>query len=192
MYNDKPINEYLKELASNKPVPGGGSAAALVGATGVACLTKVVSFTIGKEKYKSVEKEMKDYLEKLETIRENFIQLCSEDAKAYKGLSDAFKMPKGDERTQSIQQALKEAMDVPLKVCKSAYEAISLCSTIRQKGNENLISDVDCAFSMLKCAYESGRINVEINLKSIKDEKFVNRTRKTLKIMRSLGTANPS
>ena len=183
MYENKSLNEYLTELASNKPVPGGGSAAALVGAIGIACLTKVVSFTIGKEKYKSVEKEMKDFLNKLEILYGSFMKLCSEDAKAYKKLSDAFKMPKGEERDKKVQETLKEAMDVPLEICKNAYESISLCPAVREKGNKNLTSDVDCAIRMLKCAYQSAVVNVEINLKDVKDKEFVNRTRKTLKIM---------
>ncbi len=183
MYGEKAINEYLKELASNLPVPGGGSAAALVGAAGVACLAKVVNFTVGKEKYKSVEKEMANILKRLEVLKEDFIRLCSEDAIAYKRLSEAFKAQEKKERTGAIQNALKEAAKVPLLVCRSAHEAIKFCPGIREKGNKNLVSDVDCATSMLKCAYESGRINVEVNLKSIKDKRWVEQTRKALETM---------
>jgi len=181
MYNENTIRDYLDKLASSEPVPGGGSASALVGAVGAACLTKVVNFTIGKEKYKSVEAEMQNFLKDLEAIRENFMKLCSEDAAAYQKLSSVFKMPKSSERAGKLEEALKEAMRVPLEICKNASRALKLCPAVREKGNKNLISDVDCAVSMLGCAYQSALLNVEINLKSIRDEKFVTETKKTLK-----------
>lgn len=107
MYRDKMINEYLKKLSSGSPVPGGGSAAALVGALGAALLCKVANFTAGKEKYKNVEKEIKDILRRAEKIRKTLLNLCSEDAVAYKKLSDSFKLPKSEERTKKLQVALK-------------------------------------------------------------------------------------
>jgi len=183
MYTERPIKEYLDELGSRNPAPGGGSAAALVGAIGVACLVKALSFTVGNEKYKEVEAEMKRSMDEAKKIGCSFEALCSEDAIAYTKLSGAFKLPKDEERTAKIQACLKEAMNVPLAICKNAHEAIKLCPLVRAKGNKNLISDVDCALSMLKCAYETGLLNVEINLKSIKDTKLVDDTRKTLKIM---------
>ncbi len=179
-YADKSISEYLNELASNKPVPGGGSASALVGAAGAACLAKVVSFTIGKEKYRDVEAQMQSFSKELKTLRENFMQLCSEDAAAYQNLSGVFKIPEKPGRAEKLEKALKEAMRVPLEICKNASRALKLCPAVREKGNKNLISDVDCAVSMLGCAYQSALLNVEINLKSIKDEKFAAETRKTL------------
>jgi len=183
MYGNKSISQYLKKLASGNPVPGGGSAAALVGATGAACLTKVVSFTIGKEKYKDVEKEMQRFLKDLEDLRENFMKLCSEDASAYQKLRDAFKIPKTPERVGKVEKALKEAMRVPLEICKNASRGLKLCPAVREKGNRNLASDVDCALNMLRCAYQSALLNVEINLKSIKDKKFVSRARENIAVM---------
>ncbi|MBL7156655.1 MAG: cyclodeaminase/cyclohydrolase family protein [Candidatus Omnitrophica bacterium] len=183
MYAEKLIKEYLNKLASKSPAPGGGSAAALVGAIGVACLTKTLSFTVGNEKYKEVEAEMKRIMDEAKKIRHNFEALCSEDAVAYTKLSGAFKLPKDEERTAKIQVALKEAMNVPFAICKNAHRAIKLCPLVRARGNKNLISDVDCALSMLKCAYKTGLLNVEINLKSIKNTKLVDDTRKMLKTM---------
>jgi len=184
MYKDKPIKEYLDALASREPVPGGGSAAALVAATGIALLSKVANFTLGKEKYKDVEAQMKDMLKRADALRETFLELCSEDARAYKNLSRAFKMPKTDERAAKLQDALKEAMSVPLRICQGAHRAIKLCDPLAEKGNRNLLSDVDCGREMLICAYKAALLNVEINLKSIKDAGLVDKTRKTLETMK--------
>ena len=179
-YSESSIRDYLNELASKAPVPGGGSAAALVGATGAALLSKVANFTIGKEKYKSVEKEIENILERSEALREEFIKLCSEDAKAYRKLSGAFKLPKTEDRKSKIEDALKEALAVPLEVCKKANETIKLCMPVAQKGNINLITDVGDAALMLDCAFKSALLNVEINLKSIKDKQFILEIKKTL------------
>lgn len=183
MYSEKSIKEYLKELASKSPAPGGGSAAALVGAIGAALLSKVANFTIGNEKYKDAEKEISNILGRSEALRENFNNLCSEDATAYKKLSDAFRLPKGEERRKEIQSALKEALRVPLAVCKSAHEAIRLCAPLVKKGNVNLITDVGDSALMLHSAFHAALLNVEINLKGIKDNEFIIRTRKTIEPM---------
>jgi formiminotetrahydrofolate cyclodeaminase len=174
MYKDKTVSEYLEELGSTKPVPGGGSAAALAGAIGAALLEKVANFTIGKEKYKAVEEEVKGILKTTEKLRGNFLKLCSDDAVAYKKLSDAFK------QKQNVQESLKEAAAVPLEICKRVHEAIKLCGPLKEKGNVNLISDVGVARLILVAAFESALLNVEVNLKSIKDEAFIRRVQNIL------------
>ena len=187
MYKDKPINEYLQELASNKPIPGGGSVAALTGAVGLALLAKVVNFTIGKDKYKAVEKEMTDILNCCKTLEEDCNKLCSEDATAYKKLSDAFKLPKTDRvnRQNKIQETLKEAIAVPLEICKRTHSAIKLCLPVAEKGNVNLITDVGIANIMFSSAFQSALLNVDINLKSIKDNAFILQTKKALEPLKA-------
>ncbi|NQU94724.1 MAG: cyclodeaminase/cyclohydrolase family protein [Candidatus Omnitrophica bacterium] len=184
MYGKGTINKYLKELASKSPIPGGGSAAALVGAVGAALLSKVANFTIGKEKYRGVEDEMKDVLNCAEALRGEFMKLCSDDAKAYKKLSKVFKMPKGEVRAKKLKAALKEAMQVPFEVCQTVNKAFELCLSLCKKGNKNLITDVGDAALMLDCAFGSALLNVEINLKSIKDKTLAHAVRENLMSMR--------
>lgn len=184
MYSEKPLNEYCKALSSKSPAPGGGSASALVGAAGAALLGKVANFTAGKEKYKGVEKEMTRILERSGALRENFTRLCSEDAIVYKKLSGAFKLPKENgTRKKKIQEALKEATGVPFEICKAAHGAIKLALLAARKGNVNLITDSGIASLMLKCAFQSGLLNIEINLKSITDNEFIMNLRKVLEPM---------
>ncbi|UCD55639.1 MAG: cyclodeaminase/cyclohydrolase family protein [Candidatus Omnitrophota bacterium] len=183
MYKDV-LKKYLDDLASKKPAPGGGSASALVGAAGAALLAKVANFTVGKEKYKGVEKEMAGILERSEALRENFNRLCSEDAMAYKKLSGAFKLSKEDKnRKKKIQEALKEATGVPFEICKAVHESIKMALPVAEKGNVNLITDAGIASLMLKCAFQSGLLNIEINLKSITDNEFIMNLRKVLEPM---------
>ncbi|MCQ9207432.1 MAG: cyclodeaminase/cyclohydrolase family protein [Omnitrophica bacterium] len=184
MYGETTINVYLNALASKSPVPGGGSVAALIGALASATLGKVVNFTLGKEKYLAHEEEMQGILKRLGGIRQDFNKLCSEDAKAYKKLSDAFKLPKDEKREGKIQAALKEAAMVPLEVCKKAHEAIKMYPPVARKGNSNLITDTEIAKLLFKCAFRSAVLNVEINLKSVKDEEFTRGIREALQVMR--------
>ncbi len=182
MYKDS-LKKYLDDLASNKPAPGGGSAAALLGAIACALLSKVARFTIGKEKYQAAEKEMSAILTRCEELRESLNSLCSEDARAYQKFSDAMKLPKGAERQQKIQEALKEATAVPLQVCRDAHEAIKFCLPLAQKGNVNLITDAGIGALMLECAFQAALLNVQINLKSIKDDQFILKVRGVLEPM---------
>ena len=187
MYRES-LQKYLDDLASNKPAPGGGSAAALAAATGVALLSMVANFTVGKEKYKTVENEIKDVLSEAESLREKLMGLVDQDVAAYKKISSAFKLPKDSAedkktRTQAIQQGLKEALSPPLEVCKCCQRASELCPVLAAKGNLNLISDVGVAVSLLDSAFQSALLNVEINLKGIKDEAFILQIRKILEPM---------
>ena len=187
MYQDA-LKKYLDDLASRKPAPGGGSAAALTAATGAALISMVANFTIGKEKYKSVEDEIKDVLSQAESLRQKLINLVDEDVTAYKKISAAYKLPKDNpedkrKRNEAIQQGLKEALAPPLEVCRCCHSASKLCSPLAEKGNLNLISDVGVAVALLDSAFHSALLNVEINLKSIKDDKFILEIREILEPM---------
>jgi formiminotetrahydrofolate cyclodeaminase len=181
IYEDKPINKYIEELSSKSPVPGGGSVAALMGALAAGLVAKVANFTVGKDDYADVEEEITHILDRSTALADYFKSLASEDAVAYGKLSEAFKSPRDEGRPERIQKALLEAIEVPLQVCKRAHAAIKLCLPLAQKGNRNLITDVGIASFMFKCAFQSGLLNVEINLKSIKDPQFILKMAKTLK-----------
>ena len=184
------ITHYLNELSSKAPVPGGGSVAGLTAALGAGLISKVANLTIGKEKYKDVEKEMDHILDSATKFREEFYKLSLEDAEAYKKLSSVFKLPK-EERKEKLGKALKDAIDVPLKLCKATHQAIKLCIPLIQKGNKNLITDAAIASIMLKCAFRSALFNVEINLRSIKDPEFISKIEKIVEpIEEDINTIN--
>ena len=180
MYRETKIADYLNALASKAPAPGGGSVAALTGAMACAMLAKVLNFTVGKERYKDVEMEMADILKRAGKLGDECNKLCSDDAVAYRKLSEAFKLPKESGREERLQNAYKEAMEVPLKVCRNAHEGIKLCPAVVKKGNTNLITDTGIASLLFECAFRSAALNVDVNLKGIKDESFVRGIRDTI------------
>ncbi|MHC4780762.1 MAG: cyclodeaminase/cyclohydrolase family protein [Planctomycetota bacterium] len=178
MYYEGPFKTWADDLASNKPAPGGGSAAALVGVSGCALLSMVANFTIGKKKYKEVEAEIKGALGRVEELRSSLAALIDEDVAQYSKVTDAYSMPKSNDeekaaRKGAIQEALKAAMSVPLEACRLCHKAIEEAPALLEKGNQNLVSDVGVGAQCLASGYRSAWLNVEINLSFLKDKEFV-------------------
>lgn len=179
MYCNKSLKTYLDDLAAKKPAPGGGSAAALAGALGCALLSMVCNYTIGKEKYKDVEKEIRKILSQSERLRKRFLSLVDLDVQAY---NKVFNSRKG--RPAIYQKNLIRATMVPLEVCSLSAAAYKLCPYLRKKANKYLSSDVYVAKELLKSCFKSGEFNVIINLPQIKNKEFVSQAKKILQTLK--------
>jgi glutamate formiminotransferase/formiminotetrahydrofolate cyclodeaminase len=162
------VEDYVDEVASGAPVPGGGSVAAFSGVLGVALLAMVCRGTIGKRKYKEYEEELKEALQELEDLRGELLHLAKEDSEAFQGVMSAYKT--GDEK--KIEDSLKKATAVPLEVVEKSVKGLGLAKVVGERGNPNAITDVGCGMQQLKAAVEGGIYNVEVNLLSLKDEDF--------------------
>ena len=177
-----PVSEYVSQLASNQPAPGGGSAAGLVGALGAALGEMVGNFTVGRKKYARVEEEVGDALARLASLRGELLRLTDADAEAYTQVGAAYSMPKetADEksaRAEAVEQALKAAAEVPRQIALRAAEVLDVLPVLLEKGNTNLVSDVGVGARLAFAAVECGWLNVEINLASMQDEQHVERLR---------------
>ncbi|MFA5033843.1 MAG: cyclodeaminase/cyclohydrolase family protein [bacterium] len=177
MNKDVSLQGFISELASNSPAPGGGSAAALSGTIGTALVCMVAELTIGKEKYKEVEAEMQEALNKGKEIKDRFFTFIEEDEQAFNKVMSGYKLPKNTDeekqiRSNAIQSALKEAVNVPLEVIRNVRIAIELAFLCASKGNTNSISDAGVAGLELHASALGALYNVLINLGSIKDENF--------------------
>jgi formiminotetrahydrofolate cyclodeaminase len=186
MLAEMTIKEFLEKTASNAPVPGGGSVAALSASLSAALAEMVANLTIGKKKYYDVEAEMKELVEKFSELRNNYIEDIDRDANAFNEVMEAFKLPKDTEeqaetRKQAIQDALKKAALVPLEVARNAYNMMNLVEEIVEKGNKNAVTDGLVSVMMARTAVLSALYNVKINLDSIKDEEFVKEIEKEVK-----------
>ncbi|RLF54549.1 MAG: methenyltetrahydrofolate cyclohydrolase, partial [Thermoplasmata archaeon] len=175
---DMRLRDFVDELSSDSPAPGGGSVAALAGALSSALSSMVCNLTIGKEKYKDVEHDMERLLDRVEDMKRRFMDLIDRDTEAFNKVMEALKLPKETDeekriRKEKIQDALKGAALVPLETARMCAEMIELCKEVAEKGNKNSITDVGVAAIMAKAGLESAILNVKINLKSINDEKFI-------------------
>jgi formiminotetrahydrofolate cyclodeaminase len=182
MYADGTLRDYLEAASSGRPTPGGGSVAACTGALGMSMACMAANFTVGKKKYAPVEAEVKELLSVCRGARDELLSLVDEDVAAYGAVSKAYGMPKGTDEEQgarraAIQEALVVAMAPPLKVVRATRAALAALVRLAEIGNPNLISDVGVAALMAEAALRAGKLNVEINLKSLKDEALVERTR---------------
>lgn len=178
MYIDKPLREYLDDLAAKKPAPGGGSAAALAAATGVSLMSMVANYTVGNPKYKSVEAKVSDILIRLDQYGSDLKRLIDEDVQAYEKLSGAIK--ESEKGSPKLDAAYKAAVEPPFEICKIASDALKLCAALVECGNKNLITDTAIAAILLEGAFFSGKFNVYINLKYIKDMDFIGHIHKYL------------
>jgi formiminotetrahydrofolate cyclodeaminase len=175
---DKPVTNFLDELASNAPAPGGGSVASLSGALGAALVSMVCNLTLGKKGYEEVQDDISDLLAKSEALRQELTGLLEADVAAYTGYSQAAKMPRETdeqkaERAEAMQAALKVATDVPLRIAEAAVKVMDLCMPAAEKGNKWAVSDAGVAVLMAEAALRSAALNVLINLGSLKDQAFV-------------------
>jgi len=182
---DKPTKTFLDELASSAPAPGGGSVAALSGALGVGLISMVCNLTLGKPKYAAVQDDISTILKKSEGLRKELTDLLEEDVQAYTRLSQTMKMPRDTEeqkiaRDKAMDKDLKAAANVPLRVAEACVALMALCPPAAEKGNTNAVSDVGVGILMAEAGLRGAALNVLINLGFIKDERFVNESRKKL------------
>lgn len=187
---DLSIKEFLAKTASNSPVPGGGSIAALSAAIAASLSEMVAHLTIGKKGYEALEEEMQDIAKDAFQYRERLIRTIDKDSNAYNDVMAAIKLPKGTEqernnREGAIQEALINATLVPLDVARDAFKIIELAGKAVKQGNKNAVSDAAVAVMMARTAVLSALYNVKINLASIKDTNFVEEIREEIKHMES-------
>src|SRR5438874_7380979 len=112
------VDDFVGQLASSSPTPGGGSASALAGAMAAAMVEMTCNLTVGREKFRDVEEEMQTVLARAKELREQMMEAVDEDTRSYNKVSEAYKMPRDTdeqkaERATAIQTALRYASDVP-------------------------------------------------------------------------------
>lgn len=167
---EKTATQFLSELSSNAPVPGGGGASAAVGAFAAALGMMVTNLTIGKKKYADYEEEVKAVRDRLEGLRDQLIDLVDGDAVAFEPLSKAYSIPKDDpERDTIMENALYEASVVPMSIMETVLAAAKELEVLVEKGSKLAVSDVGVGILFAQAAIEGASLNVYINTKSMKD-----------------------
>ncbi len=169
--------EFARVLAAKEPVPGGGGAAALVGAIGVALCSMVGNYTAGKKAYASVEKDVQDMLVRAQSVRMRLLELIDEDAEAFYPLSQAYAIPREDPaRARTLEEVTKWACAAPLEMMRQVCEAIDLLEEMGDKGSRMLLSDVGCGAHLCKAALEAASLNVFVNTRALADREFASIT----------------
>ena len=182
---EKSCDYFLEVLASKAPVPGGGGAAALGGAIGMALSNMVGNLTVGKKKYADVEEEVKELLAEGYRIMEELKALMDKDAEVFEPLSKAYSLPKDTpeqaaHKAKVMEECSINACSVPLEIMRKAYAGIKIHARMGQIGSRLAISDVGCGVAFLKAALVCGHLNVLINLGAIRDQQFLEATTKEM------------
>ncbi|MCL2853476.1 MAG: cyclodeaminase/cyclohydrolase family protein [Defluviitaleaceae bacterium] len=177
---DQRIGDFIDVLASDAPAPGGGSAAALSSAMGIALTGMVAALTVDKPKYAEHDELTRRVLSEAESLRHGLTDAIDRDTEAFNGVSEVFSMPKSTDeekaaRKAAMQAALKSATAVPLEVMELSLKALELTAQAVGKSNANAASDLGVAALSLLAGVKSAWLNVLINLVGVADADFVER-----------------
>ncbi len=169
-FTQNSCREFVEVLASNAPVPGGGGAAALVGAIGTALGNMVGSLTVGKKKYADVQDEIIALKAKCDALQKDLLDQVPADAEGFEPLAKAYGIPKDDPtRDQVLEEATLVACKVPMKIMELCCEAIEAIAVFAAKGSRLAVSDAGCGAVCCKAAMQAASLNVFINTKSLKN-----------------------
>ncbi len=179
------VEPFIEQLAAPTATPGGGSAAAASGAMAAGLASMVASMSRGKRAYLQYESQLSEAIARLSQLREELKSAIDADAESYNVVMKAYKSAKSSDGNANfndgdaaISSALKQATSVPLGVAEKAVEVAKIATTLKPITNPNMKSDLTTAIALAKAALEGALANVEINLDSLKDEAFINETRK--------------
>lgn len=178
--------KFVEVLASSAPTPGGGGAAALVGAVGTALGNMVGSLTVGKKKYADVEAEILDLKAKCDALQTELLDLVKKDAEGFEPLAKAYGIPKDDpNRGEILEKATVEACKVPMEIMEKCCEALDYIKIFAEKGSRLAVSDAGCGAVCCKAALQAASLNVFINTKSLKDRTVAEELNRQANVMLS-------
>lgn len=186
---DLRINEFINEVDSNSPAPGGGSVSALISSLGVSLARMVGHLSVSKKKFRNLDQEIQDefnnHLDHLLVIKDELSSLIDKDTEAFNKIMSAFQIPKeeADIRKRAIEAATLEAIKVPYKVSTISFKALEMLSFILAYGNKQTVSDLGVAALSLATGIEGASLNVLINLPGLSDEEQINMYKTEMKAL---------
>jgi len=160
---DCKISDFLDNLSSKSPTPGGGAVAAIVGAMGASLVKMVCNLTIGKKNYAKVESSMQKVVFEADKYEKELLILADCDVEAFDGVMQAYR----SKDNESIRKALEKAIEVPTRVKILAEKIEGLAIGVSKKGNKNAYSDALTAVYLSHAAIDSADENIEINKKAL-------------------------
>ena len=179
------IQTFLDELASSSATPGGGTAAALAGATSAALIGMVCNLTVGRPRFAAAEDDLRAALAQAEALRGQLTALAEADTDAFNQVMAAYRLPKDSDEQQSarqaaIQTALKQATQVPLETAIACAAALRLVGRIIARINPNALSDAGTAAVLAEAGLRGAQFNVAVNLAGLQDAESVRAARQAL------------
>jgi len=173
-YRTEPLAKYLDDAAAAQPTPGGGSVAAMAGALASTMASMAAGFTVGREKFKAVEPEVRQLLTRLADLRQRLLDYAHKDMDAYEAIMAACRLPKATDaqkaaRAEAIRTATKASLDLVQQVLAAGCDVVSISRSLVEIANPNLVSDVGVAAELALGSVRAARINIEVNLAGYDD-----------------------
>src|SRR5690606_23752800 len=173
--------EFVDELSTDSPAPGGGSVAALCGSLGAALAAMVANLTLTSQKLSERWDEVRPVALQAQTLKDWFLSAVDEDTRAFNAVMDAMRLPKkspDDEaaRAAAIQAATRRATEVPFSVLERSREVLDLAEIVVRAGNPSSVSDAGVAAICARACAEGAYLNVGINLAGIEDRAWAGQT----------------
>jgi formiminotetrahydrofolate cyclodeaminase len=180
-YRTMTLVELLDAFASNEPVPGGGSGAALAGALGTSLLIMAAGLPKTRTGTPEEAADLAEASARLRPLRDSLISLIEDDSRAYAAVLEAMRLPKPTEpekhaRQHAIAGAMYQAIEVPLDTMRCCQQALRGAVIVAEHGNRNAATDTGTGVELLLAAVRSAGMNVDVNLRSVSDAGFVGRT----------------
>ena len=163
--------DFAAMLASKEPVPGGGGAAALVGALAASLGAMAARLSVGRKKQEQERRTLEAQIDVADALRQRLLTLIDWDAAGFEPLSKAYSLPKEDpDRREKLRAASLQACEAPLEMLRCCGETAELLGQIRELVSPLLLSDVGCAAALCRGAMEAAAMNVWVNTKSWRDD----------------------
>ena len=172
------IEDFANETSSESPAPGGGSIAAYCGVLGSALATMVANLSAHKRGWDERWEFFSKWGEKGIMYQNKLLELVDKDTHAFNQIMNAYALPKDNNnqialRNKEIQNATKNAINVPFEIMKTSFESIEVIMMMAEEGNPNSISDAGVAMYCARAAIMGAFLNVKINCKDLDDKKYV-------------------
>lgn len=170
------IEEYIEDLSSKKPIPGGGGASAICAALGISLGCMAANLTAGKKKYLSVSAELEELIKEGRVLGDDFLRLANEDAEAFEPLSRAYSLKKDVPENQKIlEECLKAAARPPFETLKKSCKALDILEQFSQLCSPIAISDVATGASICRGALMGAYMNVKVNTRLMSDRAYADK-----------------
>lgn len=187
MYIDKSIREYLNAVASNEPIPGGGSVSALVSSLGGALTLMTSNHSFNKDYFKEldpdIQEKVKDSHEKIKKSIGKLNYFIDEDAKGFASVIEAYDKKDSESKEENkkrLEDSYKKALATPLSCSRECLELLKHQGMIVEYGNKETITDVGVGVVITYAALEGCIMSVKINLNYLEDRDFIEKTQDEL------------
>lgn len=176
-FRDLTLDEFARRLASDAPVPGGGSACAVAGALAVSLAAMVARLSVGRERYAAYQATHERAAAEADGLRERLLELAQVDADAYAAYGAALNLPRASEeetavRRSAVSEAARGAALVPLATVRACRAAAALLEALAGRSNVNAASDLAVGALLVEAAARGAAENVRINLPAVRDQAF--------------------